>query len=74
MILASDVKFEVGKIVTLRSMTDHEGKIVDNVRCMIMRDSNQDEFVKDNIDRWPLERLKITKGYNADYFYEISVD
>lgn len=74
MILATNVKLPIGKIVHI-AMTDTDGiPMQEKVPCLILKEVTRNEFVAEFIDKWPLERLMNTKGYHASYFYEFHTD
>ena len=73
MILASDVDMEPKQIVNIR-MTDAKGNdTLTTYPCLILKKVTRQEWIDENSD-WPIEELRLTKGYHAIYYYEISTD
>ncbi len=73
MILSTEFKLPVGKVVYLE-MTDTNGvPVKEKVPCLILRRATREEYEKFFLEKWPIERLIKTKGYNANYF-EYSTD
>lgn len=76
MIVASDSKREIGKFY-VASLSDSEG-IKYEVGIFILREATKQEYIdlmlkiskKFNI----IEKLERTRAYDAEYFYDVSMD
>ncbi len=44
------------------------------IPCLIIKESTREEYEKLFLDKWPLKRLRNTKGGNAKYYYEFHTD
>ena len=74
MILATNTKLTIGKVVHIE-MTDANGiPMGGKIPCLIIKRVTIREFEECFLEKWPIERLIRTKGYNANYFYEFSTD